>query len=232
MKLIVTEDIGAVAGALVAEGLEQAKAERGLARLAVPGGGSPVPVFSWLAAHYDSADTVLTWVDERHLPLPELGFGDWRALPEASNLRATWQHWLRWTTRRPRLLPLARAGELDEVCAEVARDIAALGGLDVVLLGAGADGHIASLFPGHPALSSTALCVAVRDSPKPPPERLSLTLPVLAAARRVVFVASGAGKAAMLARARRGELPLGRLRPQGEHFWILDPAAATQLEGT
>lgn len=232
MKLIVTEDIGAVAGALVAEGLGQAKAERGLARLAVPGGGSPVPVFSWLAAHYDGADTVLTWVDERHLPLPEPGAGDWRALPEASNLRGTWQHWLRWTIRRPRLLPLARAGELDEVCAAVARDIDALGGLDVVLLGAGADGHIASLFPGHPALSSTALCVEVRDSPKPPPERLSLTLPVLAAARRVVFVASGAGKAAMLARARRGELPLGRLRPQGEYIWILDPAAAAQLEGT
>jgi 6-phosphogluconolactonase len=226
----VSQDIGATAGKLLADALNHAKSVRGRAVLAVPGGGSPAPVFRWLAEHYDGTDTVLTWVDERHLPLPETG--DWRDLPGSSNLRGAWENWLSRTQRPPKLIPLARAGTLSVACQAVRADLDALGGLDVVLLGAGPDGHIASLFPGHSALGSRATCIAIRDSPKPPPERLTLSLPVLENADRVVLVASGSNKAGMLKSALAGDpsLPLSRLRPRADWHWVLDPAAASLLE--
>ena len=81
--------------------------------------------------------------------------------------------------------------------------------LDVIVLGIGPDGHVASLFPGAPTLDADdrALCLGVHDSPKPPPERITLSLAVLRAARRCLLLATGASKAdaiaAMLARADR-----------------------------
>ena len=67
--------------------------------------------------------------------------------------------------------------------------------LDLALQGLGPDGHTASLFPGNPAVAATGVCVAVHDAPKPPPDRITLTVPVLRAARSIVFLATGAEKA-------------------------------------
>ncbi|MFV0254096.1 MAG: 6-phosphogluconolactonase [Beutenbergiaceae bacterium] len=99
---------------------------------------------------------------------------------------------------------------------------------DLVLLGMGPDGHIASLFPGKPALASTAAVVAETDSPKPPPHRLSLTLPALNAARQIWLVAGGAAKADAVTGALRGELPAGQVHGQDVTLWLLDAAAAGQ----
>ena len=76
--------------------------------------------------------------------------------------------------------------------------------LDVALLGMGPDGHTASLFPGHPALQAEGLTAPVRDSPKPPPERVTLTRPYLNSSRRILLVATGAAKADALARVIAG----------------------------
>jgi 6-phosphogluconolactonase len=76
--------------------------------------------------------------------------------------------------------------------------------LDVALLGMGPDGHTASLFPGHPALAAEGVTAPVRDSPKPPPERITLTLPYLNASHRILLVVTGASKADALARVISG----------------------------
>jgi 6-phosphogluconolactonase len=104
--------------------------------------------------------------------------------------------------------------------------------LDVIVLGIGPDGHVASLFPGAATLEVQApeLCLGVRDSPKPPPERITLTLPVLRAAHRCVLLATGAGKAdavdAMLAEPSH-HVPASLLR-RGRLSVIVDDAASPE----
>lgn len=87
---------------------------------------------------------------------------------------------------------------LDAAAADYARIVASIERIDVAINGVGPDGHIASLFPGRDELriagTDAPSAVAVRDSPKPPPERVSLTLPALNRADRVWLIAAGAGK--------------------------------------
>ena len=129
-----------------------------------------------------------------------LFFGDERAVPPDhadSNFRLA-----RETLLDAAGVPAARVhrmrGEAADLAA-AAREYEALlpPALDIVLLGMGPDGHVCSLFPGHALLGERARLVGVvEDSPKPPPRRLSLTMPALAAAREVWFVLAGADKAA------------------------------------
>jgi 6-phosphogluconolactonase len=113
----------------------------------------------------------------------------------------------------------------DEGAELYARVVEMVGLLDVVMLGVGEDGHTASLFPNHPALHAPGLAVGIRSSPKPPPERVTLTLNVLQAAKRVIIVATGAGKAGAVARAKRLEVPSGMIAGA---TWFIDKAAAGQ----
>ena len=111
----------------------------------------------------------------------------------------------------------------DEGAAEYARVVAALVPLDVVILGIGEDGHTASLFPGHPVLEAKGLVAGVRNSPKPPSERVTLTLAALQGARQVIVLATGAGKAKAVAMAKRQEVPSGMIAGAR---WLIDRAAA------
>jgi 6-phosphogluconolactonase len=111
---------------------------------------------------------------------------------------------------------------------------------DVLMLGVGEDGHVASVFPGHAVAGEAAPVAAVRNSPKPPPVRLTLTLPTINTADEVWFVAAGADKSRAVGTALAGEgppptgagparLPAARVRGAGRTRWLLDRAAAADV---
>jgi 6-phosphogluconolactonase len=152
-------------------------------------------------------------------------FGDERCVPpddRESNYRMACE------TLLDRVRPLSvhrMPGELGAEAAAVIYGalVARLRPLDVVTLGVGEDGHTASLFPGHPESAAGGDAVAVHDSPKPPPDRVSLTLEVLREARRVYVLATGAAKREAIAAAMRGEVPAGMI-PGAR--WLVDQEAA------
>lgn len=106
---------------------------------------------------------------------------------------------------------------------------------DLMLMGMGPDGHIASLFPGHPLVQEKKKWVAsITDSPKPPPERISFTLPVINASANIGLVVVGAGKASPVYSAlgdvsNSEVLPVQLVAPEGELTWFLDKGAASKL---
>lgn len=109
------------------------------------------------------------------------------------------------------------------------------GEFEVVMLGIGTDGHVASLFPGFPQLDvDDRIAVAVTQSPKPPPERISLTFGALNRSRSVWFLVSGEEKADAVSRALTEgtdshDVPAAGVSGQEETIWFLDRAAASRL---
>jgi 6-phosphogluconolactonase len=108
--------------------------------------------------------------------------------------------------------------------------------LDLILLGLGEDGHTASLFPGSPVLQEQQTLIAVTQSPKEPPTRLTMTLGVINRASVVLFLVTGSAKAQMVRRVLEPrtdadrQLPAAQVRPvQGRLIWLLDQLAAAEL---
>ena len=205
----------------------QVIAARGRCRIGLPGGRTPIPLLARLAEQLPAAlypGLRVTWVDERHVPP-----GD----PD-SNQALTEAHWFAAAPAPVACTPLWRGGDLlgdrDAFAAAFAADFDSA--LDVVVLGVGEDGHVASIFPADLlARHADGAVAAVAHAPKPPPRRLTLTLPVFEAAQHLALLATGAAKAGAMARAAAGtlEVPVGRLRPRGEFIWFLDTPAAAQL---
>lgn len=120
----------------------------------------------------------------------------------------------------------AYADELTEVLGPEPR-------FDVLMLGIGPDGHCASLFPGHETVHAAGLTVAERNSPKPPPRRISLTMGALQAADEVWFIATGEGKAQAVRDSMLStdvsDVPASGPRGRKRTVWLLDQAAASAL---
>jgi 6-phosphogluconolactonase len=207
---------------------DRALRERGRFALALPGGSVAtlfLPVLGQACLDWDRAEVF--WTDERAVPAdhPDSNFGLSRSL---------WLANASLPAGRIRPMP-GDAADLESAARQYEATLRAILGspprLDLVLLGVGEDGHVGSLFPGHPLLAEEDRLVApVFDSPKPPPRRLTLTLPALAASRLVVAAAFGRAKAPALAEAlrdARSGLPLALvLRRANASLVLLDPAAA------
>jgi 6-phosphogluconolactonase len=133
-------------------------------------------------------------------------------------------------------VPAAGSMTLEEAAAAYGDEVREEGGgrFDVVFLGIGPDGHIASLFPGRPELDvDDAIAVPVSGSPKPPPQRVSLTYGALNRTRETWFIVSGERKADAVARALGGadrhEVPAAGAHGQERTVWFLDEGAASRL---
>jgi 6-phosphogluconolactonase len=212
--------LSAALAARVAAAAAEAVAARGRFLLAIPG-GSVVSILAGglVNAAVDASAWHVFWTDERCVPLSD---------PQ-SNFH------LAETELLPRLAG-ARVHPIRGSARDYEDELRPFLPLDLVLLGLGEDGHVASLFPGHSALLETKRAVAaVANAPKPPPERVTLTLSVLNRARHILVVAAGMGKADVLARVLAPEggsaqLPAQLLCPShGDLRWMLDRAAAANL---
>ncbi|AGZ40412.1 6-phosphogluconolactonase [Actinoplanes friuliensis] len=119
-----------------------------------------------------------------------------------------------------------------ELAAAARPDGSELPPFDVLMLGVGEDGHVASLFPGHPGLSETGTTAAVHDSPKPPPTRVTLTMPTIRTADEVWLIAAGPDKAAAVRTAIEGgadPVPAASATGTSKTLFLLDTAAAADL---
>jgi 6-phosphogluconolactonase len=214
----------------IARRLQSALRERGSAHLALSGGSTPARTYELLAGELQSWDRVELWFADERCVGPEDEQSNYRlvqqtllgAIPSLAEQRVH---------RMPgELGPDAGARRYAEHLRAHAPAADGPPSLDLIVLGIGPDGHVASLFPGAPTLDAgpEELCLGVHDSPKPPPQRITLTLPVLQAARRCLMLATGAGKAdavnAMLAEPSR-HVPASLLRRERLSV-IVDDAAA------
>jgi 6-phosphogluconolactonase len=216
----------------VAAAIDDARARRGVAHVALAGGRTPARTYELLADMVEDWRDVHLWFgDERCVPLDD---------PDSNHALLARTLLARLPDDPDRPLPVVHAvegaGDDDPDAAAAAYERAlraAVPGdppaLDLALLGLGEDGHTASLFPDDVALAERErLCVAVHGS-KPPFERVTLTLPVLRAARAIVVLTAGAGKAwavgAMLA-GPSPRVPASLLGDGGAVELIVDRAGA------
>jgi len=204
--------------------LGEGLAARGRAGIALSGGRSPRGLYQRLAS--------LPRVSQVDWSRVRIYFADERAVPPTdpeSNFRMARETLIDPAHVPPRNVHRMK-GEYPDLQVAVEEYEAHLAEpLDVVILGVGPDGHIASLFPGSALLGERAHRVAsVLDSPKPPARRLTLTPRALEEARSVVVLATGADKAEAVARAlaETGELSATPARLVRDREWLVDRAAA------
>ena len=181
------------AAEVLAAAIDGARTIHGVAHVALSG-GSAARAFDLLGPLLPEWRNVHLWYgDERVVPLDD---------PESTHRLATGTLEAPGAVWHPLAVDLGCEGAAAAYAEELGDTV-----LDVALNGMGPDGHTASLFPGHPQLHATGVAVCVRDSPKPPPERMTLTLDKLNEARRIVLLVTGAEKAPMLARVLAGSDP-------------------------
>jgi len=239
-ELIIKENPASLASAaadIFTKASKNSIRERGVFAAALSGGSTPRAAHRMLGQEPYLSDIPwagvhLFWVDDRCVP----------ASSPASNYGAAWRDFL---NRAPipalQVHPMPAEEPPQEGALIYERALKAFfqppgNGFpvfDLMFLGAGKDGHTASLFPGHPALEERERWVVAVKGGEPNVFRLTLTLPVLNQARQIVFLISGKGKAAMVKAAfenSESNLPVQRVRAEGaKAVWLLDRTAASML---
>jgi 6-phosphogluconolactonase len=238
------DDLAADVAARTIATLALAQQARGRAALALTAGSIMEAVWRALAASsaHDAVDWSaldVFWADERFVP------------PDSTDRNVTAAQRILFDNApfsAARNFPMPAdagefAGDLDRAAAAYAATLADARrpddppdqpAFDVVLLGVGPDGHCASLFPEHPGIyDQSSTVIPVRNSPKPPPNRISLSFDGLNAAREIWVVASGRGKAEAVALALGGagrtQIPSAGARGTKRTLWLVDRDAARKL---
>jgi 6-phosphogluconolactonase len=246
-ELLIHRDAAALAHAVAARfvtALVDAQSNGRVAQVVLTGGRVAAAVYravaeSPAAASIDWQRVEFWWGDERFLPP-----GD----PERNETQARDALLAHVDVDPARVHPMpADTGQSPEAAAEayaseLAATISALNddkrravpAFDVLMLGVGPDGHVASLFPGYPQLAVTDVsAVAVHDSPKPPPDRVSLTFECLNRSDRVWFLVAGADKAEAVRNGLDGAEPeqssAAQVRGIRETIWLVDAESAPEL---
>lgn len=219
--------------------LVDAQAARGEASVVLTGGRVAAAVYRAVAASpaRDSVDwsrVDLWWGDERFVPAGHPDRNETQAREALAGLPLD--------PDRVHPMPAADGPDGDDPDAAAARyadQLAAAGGpaplpqFDVLLLGVGEDGHVASVFPEQPAARETRPVCGVRESPKPPPVRVTLTLPTINHAERVWVVAAGPDKAGPVELALSGadpaRIPAAGVAGVDQTLWLLDRDAAAKV---
>jgi 6-phosphogluconolactonase len=185
------EEVAARSAEAIATAVAAARATRGVAHLCLSGGSTPRRCYQLLGSQLDSWEDVHLWFgDERCVP-PEDPEANVRMVREALVAPGAVEHRMRGELG-PQRGAEAYAAELGDTV------------MDLTLNGIGPDGHTASLFPHHPLLDATGLTAGISDAPKPPPERVTLTLPALNASNKLMLLVAGADKAQALAQVLAG----------------------------
>ncbi|MGK4580628.1 6-phosphogluconolactonase [Kitasatospora sp. HPMI-4] len=221
-----------------------AQAARGTASVVLTGGRNGNALLAAIAASpardaVDWARLDLWWGDERYVPSDD---------PERNAVQARREllDAVPVDPARVHEMPASdgeHGSDVEAAAARYAQELARSAGpgghadvpaFDVLLLGVGPDTHVASLFPEHPGVRESELTVvAVHGAPKPPPTRISLTLPAIRAAREVWLLAAGEDKADAVAMALTspGEVqaPASGARGLSRTLWLLDRAAASKI---
>ncbi|MBB4919473.1 6-phosphogluconolactonase [Streptosporangium saharense] len=243
-SVIIHRDADMLAKAVAARvitGLVDVQSSRGSASLVLTGGTVGIATLAEIAAS-PARDAVdwrhldIWWGDERFLPSgdPERNeTGARAALLDHVDLDPARVHVMRGPDSGMTAEESADAYAEELRRAARPEDHAPAPSFDILLLGMGPDGHVASLFPGMPALYDTRPVVAVHGAPKPPPTRISLTLPVIQAAREVWVVAAGEEKASAVRLALSGsgpvQIPAAGARGRQRTLFLLDRASASKI---
>ena len=219
-----------------------AQAERGWAGVVLTGGRIAAKVLHSVkdlpaADAIDWSHVELWWGDERFLPAGDPDRNETQARDALLDA-------LPLDPGRVHPMPASDGPDGDDAeqaAARYARELAAaaqpssseLPHLDVLMLGVGEDGHVASIFPEHPVAYATGTTAAVHNAPKPPPTRITLTMPAIQTAEEVWLVAAGPDKAAAVGMAVGGagptQVPAAGAVGTDRTLWLLDRAAAANV---
>jgi 6-phosphogluconolactonase len=214
--------------------IADAQARSGEASIVLTGGGIGVATLRALAesaalSAIDWPSLSIWWGDERFLPAGH---------PERNEQQAREALLDQVDVDPKRVHPMAASDgpygdDLDAAAAAYAAELADAPSFDVLLLGLGPEGHVASLFPDDPALTGAPTVVGIRDCPKPPPTRISLSLPLINTARQAWLIVAGEEKADAVSRALNGatpaDVPAAGVRGREDTYWLLDRAAASRI---
>jgi 6-phosphogluconolactonase len=228
------------AGARLVATIQAAVTDRGRALVVLTGGGNGIGLLRYLGAHRQQVDwskVHLFWGDERYVPEDDDERNDKQArtaLLDQIDIPSSQVHTMPASDGEFGTDLTAAALAYEQLLAANADPGQSVPNFDVHLLGMGPEGHINSLFPDTPAvLETTRMVVAVKDSPKPPPQRITLTLPAIQRSREVWLMVSGAAKADAAAAAIGGappvSIPAAGAVGLETTLWLLDEEAAAKL---